>query len=73
MDTKVDETKPWHPFAIGQRVEMTKDGIEQGLHTRGRTGVVTHLHPLAPDYIKVRRDGLKGTTMYHVKFWQPES
>lgn len=64
----------WHSFKAGDRVEMTTEGIEQGLDvSRGRritTGVIAATHPLLHNMVKVKRDGLKTSVIYHVKFWR---
>lgn len=59
-------------FTPGQAVRMTADAIRQGLQgpKDRRTGRVVEVYRLAPEYIRVRRDGLKSTERWSITFWE---
>jgi len=61
-----------HLFKKGERVRMTTDALESGLQGQSPTssGTVTKDQSW-PDYVNVRRDGMKQSERYWVGFWEP--
>lgn len=61
-------------FHCGQRVQMTPLAIARHLSVRGATtGVVCGRNNLRGPYVRVKRDGAKTVSRYHVDFWEPEA
>lgn len=61
-------------FHVGQRVTLTDRAISYGLQGRARSphGTVKSLHRRAAGlYLKVQRDGLRGSDLYWAEFWKP--
>ena len=56
----------------GDKVEMIEDAVKMGLDGRkkSRTGTVVLISVLNPDYIRIRRTGLKQTETWASKFWR---
>jgi hypothetical protein len=57
---------------VGDRVEMTDDALQRGLDGRlkRKTGIVTKVSKLNPEYIRVRRDGAKQTERWNASHWK---
>lgn len=61
-------------WTVGQRVMLTKPGIEQRLQGKAPTphGTIRGImRKKSGVYLKVQRDGIKGVEKYWPGFWQP--
>lgn len=67
-----------HMFRVGQRVELTEDGLRQfdfqqrksALRKAKNTGVVVGFGR-EPNIVRVIPDGVFTVSAFHAKFWKP--
>lgn len=57
-------------FALGQKVQSTAEALRNGVVRKQLTGVVAGFSLLGPNYVRVRIDGQKVVSGYHVDFWE---
>lgn len=63
-------------FRVGQRVQLSEEGIERGFQGRAKSkrGRIVALREYGGGILyslKVQRDGLKTAGWYHENFWRP--